>query len=104
MLKITEATYFEIMGSGKCIVAMVTAEWCQPCRLLKPTIAKLENEYKDKVLFILINSDEHYEICATLKVSAIPTLLFIKGSEVKSNLVGVSSENKIREHIEELLI
>ena len=103
MLEITEATYPETVSTGKPLVAMVSAVWCQPCSHLKPTIKKLEEEYKDKLGFILIDSDNCYNICATLHVQAIPTLLFIKDTEVKSILVGVASEKNIREKIEELL-
>jgi thioredoxin-like negative regulator of GroEL len=103
MIEITEATYFETVSTGKPLIMMVTAEWCSPCRSLKPTIYKLEEEYKNKLLFSFIDSDKYYDICATLHIQAIPTLLFIKDSQVKSNLVGVSPENKIREYIEELI-
>jgi thioredoxin-like negative regulator of GroEL len=104
MLSCNAEIFPEIIGSGQPVVAMITAPWCGPCKVLKPILLKLEEVYKDKVKFISINSDDEYELCGSFKVSAIPTILFIVNSIEKSRVLGVGSENKIIENIEGIIL
>jgi thioredoxin len=104
MLTMNESMYPEIINTGKPLVLMVSANWCAPCRMLKPLLKKIEDSYTGKVKFYAIDSDESQELCGSLGISGIPTLLFIVGSKLAGRLVGVHPEEQIREHIEELLI
>ncbi len=71
------------------------APWCGPCRVLKPLLEKLANEYG----FILakINTDENPHIAQEFGVSGIPDVrIFINGKEV-DRFVGALPEPKLRE-------
>ncbi len=73
------------------------APWCGPCRVLKPLLEKLANEYG----FILakINTDENPHIAQEFGVSGIPDVrIFINGKEVE-RFVGALPEPKLREVI-----
>lgn len=98
-----ELEYPDIINKGKPCVLMFSASWCGPCRQLYPLIDKLENTYKVKVDFYKIDTDECFDLCSSLKISGIPTLLFIVGSKISGRLIGVQSEKMIIENIEELL-
>ncbi|MDO5022322.1 MAG: TlpA disulfide reductase family protein [Eubacteriales bacterium] len=37
---------------GKPIIINVWADWCGPCRMEMPTLTKLAEEYKDKIVFL----------------------------------------------------
>lgn len=103
MLTMNESMYLEIINTGKPLVLMASAPWCSPCRMLYSIMDKLEEAYKGRVDFYKINTDDCYDLCSSLKISGIPTLFFIVGSKISDRLIGVSPENKIIEHIEELL-
>ena len=103
ILQITEAISQEIIGSGKPIVIMVSAPWCAPCKIFKPTFTKLAEQYKDKIMFATIDSDMSPNLCASFAISAIPTFLFIRDSKLEDRLVGVPSENKFIEKINLIL-
>lgn len=104
MLTMNESMWPDIINTGKPLVVMVSASWCGPCRMLKPLLIKIEPTYKGKVKFYGIDSDECQDLCGSLKISAIPTLLFIVGGKISGRMAGVNTEQKIREHIEELFI
>ena len=57
------------------------AEWCGPCKILKPMIEKVckENEYN----FIAVNVDDNENLAGEYEVQGIPyVVLFLKGKKV----------------------
>ena len=53
------------------------APWCGPCRMVGPIIDELSAEYKGKVQFYKINTDEEQELAGAFGIRSIPSLLFI---------------------------
>lgn len=111
MLKFSDqniSEYQELINSGKPLILLASAEWCGPCKLLKPAFEKLVKEFesldpKDPLAFGMLDTDFGMEITSSLAISAIPTILFIKDSIVKHRLIGVSSREKMIEAIKDLL-
>jgi thioredoxin len=57
-----------------------SAEWCPPCKQLKPVIAQLEEEYKGKVEIRTIDTDKEPDLAKQFGVQAIPTLVYLDAS------------------------
>ena len=53
------------------------APWCGPCRVVAPIIDELSEEYKGKVNFYKVNTDDEQELGAVFGIRSIPSLLFI---------------------------
>lgn len=66
------------------------ADWCSPCKVLKPTVNKFAEEQSD-VNVVLINVDEHSDIASKFSVRSIPTLLYMENGEVVGREVGNKS-------------
>ena len=76
----------EVLDSPIPVVVDFWAPWCGPCRMLAPTIEKLAGEYDGKVKVGKMNTDENKETPGSLRISAIPTVLFFhKGEEVRDS-------------------
>ncbi len=56
------------------------ADWCPPCRDMKPILDQLEKDYKGKVQFQRINIDENKDAVKTYNIKAIPVQLFYDSS------------------------
>lgn len=67
-------------------VLYFTAEWCGPCKMIKPMIHGLQSQMS--VTFI--DADQSPETCKTWNVRNVPTLLVIKNSMEVGRLVGTS--------------
>jgi len=89
-------------ASGKPTVVDFWAPWCAPCRMTKPTLEKLANEYQDKVEFWPVNSDQHQELLQELKVYGIPTVLLIRDGKIAARYTGAQSEAVYRQMFESL--
>ena len=68
------------------------ANWCGPCRMLKPTFQKLEGEFGNSVKFSYINVDEQSELAGQYGVRSIPFVVVEKDGEVVQSVVGAQSE------------
>jgi thioredoxin 1 len=68
--------------SHKILIAYFFADWCGPCKQIKPKIEQLSNNYSDRLDIIKINVDDAYDIVNTYKVSAMPTFIFFKNGNV----------------------
>lgn len=77
------------------------AEWCQPCKMLKPIIEKLEQEMPE-VEFVDIDIDTEQELSTKYHIRSIPTLILFKDGEPTDQLTGLYDYNTIKEFIEGL--
>ncbi|MBI4997015.1 MAG: hypothetical protein HZC22_08970 [Rhodocyclales bacterium] len=48
------------------------AEWCQPCRILKPILEKLAAEYAGRFILAKVNSDQNQELAQRYGVRGFP--------------------------------
>lgn len=74
------------------------ADWCGPCRMLKPTIEEFEKAHPE-VKVTSINIDEEEELAEKYGVSSIPCLVVLKdGDEIKRG-VGVMPLKKLEKFV-----
>jgi|TARA_B110000438_G_scaffold235080_1_gene231682 thioredoxin 1 len=79
------------------------AEWCQPCKMLAPTVEEIAGEYADKVTVAKVNVDDNPQTATKFGIRGIPTLLLFKGGKVVQQLVGVKPKSDITKAIDEIL-
>ncbi|MEJ2193988.1 MAG: thioredoxin [Ignavibacteriaceae bacterium] len=79
------------------------APWCGPCRMVGPIIEELSKEYKGKVKFYKVNTDEEQELGSVFGIRSIPSLLFIPKEGQPKMAVGALPKNALKEAIEKEL-
>ena len=79
------------------------ADWCGPCRMLKPTFEKLEESFGNSVKFSYINVDESQDEAAKYSIRSIPAVVIVKDGAEVNRLVGVQSEMAYSNALNELL-
>jgi thioredoxin 1 len=103
-LNLTDATFEkDVLKSDKPVLVDLWAPWCGPCRALSPVIEELAAEYAGKVVVGKLNTDENPETAGQLRVSAIPTLIFVKGGKVVDQLIGVHPKAEIKARLDALV-
>ncbi len=68
------------------------AEWCGPCRALKPVLEQLKTEYAGKADFIEYDVDNSPEEAVKYSVTSIPLVVVEKDGVVLERFQGLSSK------------
>ncbi|MDP1734156.1 MAG: tetratricopeptide repeat protein [Sulfuritalea sp.] len=79
------------------------AEWCAPCKVLKPVLEKLAGEYGGRFLLAKVDSDRNQELAAHYGVRGIPNVKAFVNGEMLKEFTGVLAEAQIRAFIDSLL-
>ena len=94
----------KVLKSDKPVMLDFWAEWCQPCKMLTPTVEELAGDFEGQILVGKLNVDDNPNTATTYGIRGIPTLLFLKDGKVVQQIVGVKSKAEIKKIIEENLL
>jgi putative thioredoxin len=79
------------------------ADWCQPCRILKPLLEKLAAEYGGRFILAKVNSDQNQELAQRYGVRGIPAVKAFLNGEMVDEFTGALPEGQVREFIDRLM-
>lgn len=92
-----------VLKSDKPVLVDFWAEWCGPCKALAPILDEIAGEMGENAKVVKVNVDEAGELAQQYGIRGIPTLIFFKGGEVKSTLVGNQPKAEILKNIKDLV-
>lgn len=87
----------EVLKSDKPVILDFYATWCGPCQMMSPIIDEIAKENEGKIKVGKIDTDENSSLAEEYDIMSIPTILIVKGGEVTSRFIGVTSKDKIVE-------
>lgn len=104
MISLTDQNFEEtIKKSQKPILVDFFADWCPPCKILSPILEKLEEEYKEKVIFAKINVDSCLLASQKFEINPIPNVILFREGKPAGNFVGLKSEEEIKSWLRNLI-
>lgn len=98
----TDTFFDNLRRNPRPVVVDLWAPWCGPCRITKPMLEKLAQEYQGRVDLWAINADEHQELLRSLRVYGIPTLIVYQNGEETLRHVGVKPAGTLQQMFETL--
>ena len=102
-MEITSVELQEKINSGKKVIVEFWAEWCGPCKMMKPVFERVANQNKSDVEMYTMNMDLNREVGVTLGIRSIPTIKVFENGEVINTKVGMMNEGQINGVLSELI-
>ncbi len=105
-LDVTEADFHQqVIEASKTTPVVIDfwAEWCGPCRVLKPMLEKLAEEYQGKFILAKVDSDENAPIAGRYAVRGIPTVVAVVNGEEVDRFSGAIPEGQVRKFLDKLI-
>ncbi len=79
------------------VVVDFWASWCMPCKILKPVLEKIAEEYQGKFVLAKVNVDDARKTSTEYGIMSIPSVKMFKEGEVVDEFMGAQPETKIKE-------
>lgn len=78
-------------------VLYFTADWCQPCKRVRPIVEEINRDTPDK--FQIIDADSNFELCQQYGVGSIPTFILIEDSVEVNRMVGAKTKQELEDFL-----
>ncbi len=103
LVAMPKPSFSELINGEVPVLVDFYADWCQPCHILSPTVARVAKEYKGKVKVIKVDVDRHPKVAAKYGIRGIPTLILFRRGQPVWRQAGVVPEHVIRAALDRAL-
>ena len=74
-------SFAEIINGNVPVLVDFSAEWCGPCKMMKPILKELHDKMGNKVRILKIDIDQSPAIAEKLQIQSVPTLMLFQNGK-----------------------
>jgi thioredoxin 1 len=97
------ATFPELINSNKPVLVDFSAEWCGPCKMMKPILESLKADLGETATIIKIDVDKNPSAARAYKIQGVPTLMVFKHGKVLWRQSGVVQADQLKSVIKKYI-
>jgi len=102
-MEITGKELEKKIKNGEKVIVELWANWCSPCKIIKPIFEKVASENTTDVQMYTMDVDQNRDVAVKLGVRSVPTIKVINGGDVTKTKIGVLQEDEIKGLVQELI-
>ncbi len=106
IVEVTTDSFAEVLQASFQVPVLMDfwADWCQPCHVLMPILAKLAEDYRGKFILAKLNTEENREIAAQFGIRSIPTVKLFKDGQIVDEFMGALPEQGVRQFLDRHIV
>jgi thioredoxin 2 len=100
-IEIESASQFHALIQNSSLPVLVDfwAEWCGPCKMVAPEIAKLASIESGSALIVKVNTEQLPDLASQFGISSIPTMILFRGGKISGQIAGARSMSDLRKFL-----
>ena len=87
----------DIIAGDTPVLVDFFAEWCGPCKMMKPVLEKLKKKMGNKIIILKIDIDKNISLSSEYRIQSVPTLVLWKQGEIIWRQSGALSLNDLEQ-------
>jgi thioredoxin 1 len=93
-------TFRDIINNDKPVLVDFSAEWCGPCKMMKPILQELHQTMGDALRILKLDVDKNREVANAFEISGVPTLILFKKGKIVWRQSGVMQARQLMQVIQ----
>jgi thioredoxin 1 len=93
------SSFSDLINSESLTLIDFSAEWCGPCKMMKPILDEVKSQIGDAARIIKIDVDKNPQVASNYRVQGVPTLILFKKGEIKWRQSGVVTTEALKKVI-----
>jgi thioredoxin 1 len=89
------ADFNDIINSGKPVLVDFFAEWCGPCKTMKPILDDVKSRVGDRAIILKIDIDKNRTAADHFQIRSVPTLMLFRNGKVLWKNAGIVSSEQL---------